>query len=69
MRFVSISNPAPERGVVTDAGAAGEFTQRKLKTPGFKQDFQRGLDDYAAQVAVVVGALMGLGLRHRSTNL
>ncbi len=36
------------RGVVTDAGAAGELTQRKLKTLGFTQDFQRGLDDYAA---------------------
>jgi hypothetical protein len=54
---------------VTDAGAAGELTQRKLKTLGFTQDFQRGLDDYAAQVAVVVGALLGLGPRHRSTNL
>jgi hypothetical protein len=57
------------RGVVTDASAAGELTQRKLKALGFTQDFQRGLDDYAAQVAVVVGALVGLGPRHRSTNL
>ena len=54
---------------MTDAGATGEFTKRKLKTLGFTQDFQRGLDDYAAQVAVVVGALVGLGPRHCSTNL
>jgi hypothetical protein len=47
------------RSVVADAGAAGEFAQRKLKALSLTQDFQRGVDDRAAQVAVVLGKLFG----------
>ena len=54
---------------MADARSPGEFAQRKLKALGFTQDFQSGLDDRTAQIAVVVGALVGLGLRHRSANL
>jgi hypothetical protein len=50
------------RGVVADARSPGKFAQRKLKALGFTQDFQRGLDDRMAQVAVVVWTYVGLGL-------
>jgi hypothetical protein len=33
---------------VADTGASSEFAKRKLKVLRFTQDFQRGLDDYAA---------------------
>jgi len=49
---------------VADAGAPGEVTQGKLKALGFTQDFQRGLDDCAPQIAVVVGTLVGLSFSH-----
>ena len=54
------------RRIVTDAGAPGEFAQRKLKALRLAQDFERGLDDRAAQVAVVVGTLGGVRLGHWS---
>jgi hypothetical protein len=53
------------RGVVADARSPGKFAQRKLKALGFPKDFQGGPDDRSAQVAMVVGALVGLGPRHR----
>jgi Short repeat of unknown function (DUF308) len=49
------------RGVVADAGAPGEFTQRKLKTLSFTLDFQRRLDDRSAQIAPMKPTLLGAG--------
>jgi len=51
---------------VADAGTPGEFAQRKLNALGLIQDFQCGLDDRTAQVAVVIGTLVGLRLGHVS---
>jgi hypothetical protein len=45
------------RGVVTDAGAPGEFAQRKLVTLRLAEDLERGRDDGARQVTVVVRVL------------
>ena len=51
---------------MTDAGAPGEFAQRKVEALRLAQDFQCRLDDRTAQVAVVVGTFVVLGLGHRS---
>jgi hypothetical protein len=53
---------------VADARSPGKFAQRKLEALGFAEDFQGGFDDGSAQVAMVVGALVALGPRHRSAN-
>ena len=42
---------------MADASSPGKFPERKLKALGFTQDFQRSLDDRAAQVAVMIGML------------
>ena len=46
---------------MADAGAPGEFTKGKLKALGFTQDFKGGLDDRAAQIAMVVGTQVAFG--------
>jgi hypothetical protein len=43
---------------VTNARAASKFEQRELKALSLLQDFQSGLDDRTAQVAVVIGTLV-----------
>jgi hypothetical protein len=45
---------------MADAGSPGEFTQRKLKALRFAQDFKRGSDDGAAQIAVVVWTFLDI---------
>ena len=46
------------RSIVTDAGAPREFTQRKLDALRFPENFERGPDDSAAQIAVVVRTVL-----------
>jgi hypothetical protein len=43
---------------VTNARAARKLAQRELKALSLLQDFQSGLDDRTAQVAVVIGTLV-----------
>src|ERR1700750_316285 len=58
------------RGVVTNASTPGELTQRKLETLRFAQNFKRGHDNGAAQIAVVVWTLGDMvGRRHGNRNL
>jgi hypothetical protein len=55
---------------VTNASTPGELTQRKLETLRFAQNFKRGHDNGAPQIAVMVWTLLDMvGLRHGDPNL